>query len=82
MIRTMILGPKEIPLIKSYNYEDTVIVINKDTGATELIPAKETSPYDHLLVTNGKAREVFMAITTNEEMAQEDIIKIINRMPV
>ena len=82
MIRTMVLGPKEIPLVKSYNYEDTVIVINKDTGATELIPAKETSPYDHLLVTNGKAREVLMTISSDEKMAQEDIIKIVNYMPI
>lgn len=82
MKRTIVLGPKTSPFIKTYNYEDTILTINKHTNTTELLSAKEASPYDHLIVTNGVVREVLIAITHEDEMAQNELIKIINHMPV
>ena len=82
MIRTVVLGPKTAPLIKSYNYKDTIIVINKHTNTTELISAKETSPYNHLIITNGTIREVLIAITSKERLTQKQVINIINKTPI
>jgi len=82
MKRIMILGPKESPFIKTYNNKDTIVAINKYTGATELMLAKEASPYDHLLVTNGITRDILITISSSKEISQNDIIKIVNHMPI
>jgi hypothetical protein len=41
MIKTMVLGPKESPFVKSYNNKDNIVAINKHTNSTDFISAAD-----------------------------------------
>jgi len=81
-MKTIVLGPQQNPLVKIYNEEDNIVAIDRYNNNTNFISAREVSPYDHSLLTNGQIREVIMTISSKEELTQEDLIKIINKMPV
>jgi len=82
MIKTIVLGPKENPLVKIYNEEDNIVAIDKYNNSTNFISIHEVSPYDHSLLTNGQIREVIMTVSSKKELTQEELVKIINKMPV
>jgi hypothetical protein len=82
MIKTIVLGPVETPLVKTYNDKDNVVAINKHTNSTDFILANKVSPYNHAILTNGKVRNVISVISSEKEMTKEQIIKIVNTIPI
>jgi len=81
-MKTVVLGPQQNPLVKTYNEEDNIVAIDKYNNNTNFISAREISPYDHSILTNGQIREVIMTISSEKAITQEDLIKIINKTPV
>lgn len=82
MTRTIVLGPTTSPLVKIYNDKDNVVAIDKRTNSTDFISAAEISPYNHSILTNEKVRDVISVISSEKELTQEQIIKIVNKTPI
>lgn len=79
MIRTIILAPaRSEPTLKNYNHEEPVVVINKNTGSTNFILAKEISPNYHLILIDRKIRDIIGTISSEEGITEEMANRVIN----
>jgi hypothetical protein len=82
MIKTIVLGPATSPLVRSYDNKDNIVAINKHTNSTDFISAGEVLPHSHSLLINGRVRDILITISSEKEIPEEQIIKIVNNTPM